>query len=61
MPVSRFGPAIPAKRAKSIERRFNSGTTPADLAAALKASGLPVTMINPELGKVYQLTKQGKR
>ncbi len=52
---------IPAKRAKSIERRFNSGTTPADLAAALKASGLPVTMINPELGKVYQLTKQGKR
>ena len=52
---------IPAKRAKAILRRFNSGTTPADLAAALKASSLPVTMINPELGKVYELTKQGVR
>ena len=48
---------IPPKRAKGIARRFNSGTKPADLAAALKASGLPVTMINPELGKVYELTK----
>ncbi len=52
---------IPAKRAKSLSRRSNRGTKPADLAAALKASGLPVTMINPELGKVYQLTKQGNR
>ncbi len=48
---------IPPERAKAISRRFNRGTRPADLAAALKASGLPVTMINPELGKVYQLTK----
>jgi L-ascorbate metabolism protein UlaG (beta-lactamase superfamily) len=48
---------IPAKRAKAIFRRFNRGTKPADLAAALKASGLPVTMIDPQLGRVYQLIK----
>jgi len=48
---------IPAKRAKGIARRFNSGTTPADLAAALKASDLPVTLLDPELGKVYELTR----
>ena len=48
---------IPPKRARGIFRRFNSGTKPADLAAALKAAGLPVKMINPELGKVYTLTK----
>ncbi len=48
---------IPPKQAKGISRRFNSGTKPADLAAALKAAGLPVKMINPELGKVYNLTK----
>ena len=48
---------IPAKRAKAIFRRFNRGTKPADLAAALKAAGLPVTMIDPQLGKVYELTK----
>ncbi len=48
---------IPPDRAKAISQRFNSGTKPADLAAALKAAGLPVTMINPELGKVYELIK----
>ena len=48
---------IPPKRAKGIFRRFNSGTKPADLAAALKAAGLPVKMIDPKLGKVYELTK----
>ena len=48
---------IPSQRAKGIARRFNSGTKPADLAAALKASGLPVTLLDPELGKVYELTK----
>ncbi len=48
---------IPAKRAKGIARAFNSGTKPADLAAALKASGLPVTLLDPELGKVYELTR----
>ncbi len=31
--------------------------TPADLESALKAAGLPVTLLNPELGKVYELTK----
>ncbi|MCH8074448.1 MAG: MBL fold metallo-hydrolase [SAR324 cluster bacterium] len=50
-------PGIPPKRAKGILRRFNSGTKPADLAAALNASALPVKMIDPELGKVYILTK----
>ncbi len=48
---------IPPQRAKGIARRFNSGTKPADLAAALKASGFPVTLLDPELGKVYELTK----
>ena len=48
---------IPPERAKGIKRRFNSGTKPADLAAALKESGLPVTLLDPELGKVYELTK----
>ncbi|MCZ6472347.1 MAG: MBL fold metallo-hydrolase [SAR324 cluster bacterium] len=48
---------VPPQRAKGITRAFNSGTKPADLAAALKAAGLPVKMINPELGKVYNLTK----
>ena len=27
------------------------------LEAALKASGLPVTVLNPDLKKVYELTK----
>ena len=31
--------------------------TPEDLAAAFKASGLPVTVIKPEFKKVYELTK----
>jgi len=31
--------------------------TPADMTNALKAAGLPVTVLNPELGKVYDLTK----
>ena len=31
--------------------------TPEEVASAIKASGLPVTMLNPELGKVYELTK----
>ncbi len=31
--------------------------TPAALAAALQASGLPVTMLDPQLGRVYELTK----
>jgi len=31
--------------------------TPADMAAALKAAGLPVTVLSPELGKVYDLTR----
>ena len=31
--------------------------TPAALEAALKASGLPVTVLNPDLKKVYELTK----
>lgn len=31
--------------------------TPAALEAALRASGLPVTLLNPELGRVYELTK----
>jgi len=31
--------------------------TPADLDAALKAAGLPVTVLNPELGKVYELAR----
>jgi len=33
------------------------GTTPLMLEAALKASGLPVTLLNPDLKKVYELTK----
>ncbi len=43
---------IPPNRAKGIARRFNRETKPADLAAALMASGLPVTLLDPELGKV---------
>ena len=31
--------------------------TPADMERALKASGLPVTVLNPELGKAYELMK----
>jgi L-ascorbate metabolism protein UlaG (beta-lactamase superfamily) len=31
--------------------------TPADMEQALKAAGLPVTVLNPELSKVYDLTK----
>lgn len=31
--------------------------TPADLEAALKAAGLPVRVLNPEVGKVYDLAK----
>jgi L-ascorbate metabolism protein UlaG (beta-lactamase superfamily) len=31
--------------------------TPATLEAALKASGMPVTVLNPDLRKVYDLTK----
>ena len=31
--------------------------TPADLDAALKAAGLPVRLLNPELSRVYELTK----
>jgi L-ascorbate metabolism protein UlaG (beta-lactamase superfamily) len=31
--------------------------TPADMANALRAAGLPVAVLNPELGKVYELTK----
>ena len=48
---------IPPERAKGFLRRFNSGTKPSDLAAASKESGLPVTLLDPELGKVYELTK----
>ena len=33
------------------------GTTPLMLEAALKSSGLPVTLLNPDLKKVYELTK----
>jgi L-ascorbate metabolism protein UlaG (beta-lactamase superfamily) len=32
-------------------------TTPAAMEAALKASGLPVTVLNPDLKKVYELAK----
>ena len=31
--------------------------TPAALEAALKTAGLPVTVLNPDLSKVYDLTK----
>jgi len=31
--------------------------TPADMERALKAAGLPVTVLNPELSKVHELTK----
>ena len=31
--------------------------TPAGMEKALKAAGLPVTVLNPELNKVYELTK----
>ena len=31
--------------------------TPADMERVLKAAGLPVTVLNPELGKAYDLTK----
>ena len=33
------------------------GTTPADVAAAVKAAKLPVTVLIPELGKSYSLGK----
>ncbi len=33
------------------------GTTPADVAAAVKAANLPVNVLIPELGKSYDLTK----
>jgi L-ascorbate metabolism protein UlaG (beta-lactamase superfamily) len=33
------------------------GTTPLMLDAALKSSGMPVTLLNPDLKKVYELTK----
>lgn len=32
-------------------------TTPADIENALKVAGLPVKLLNPELGRVYELTK----
>ncbi|HSF33573.1 MAG TPA: hypothetical protein VLK82_24280 [Candidatus Tectomicrobia bacterium] len=31
--------------------------TPVDMEKVLMASGLPVTVLNPELSKVYELTK----
>ena len=31
--------------------------TPADMENALKAAGLPVSVLNPELSRVYELTK----
>jgi hypothetical protein len=31
--------------------------TPADMEQALKAADLPVTVLNPELSKVYDLTR----
>lgn len=34
-----------------------SAATPADLENALRASSLPVKLLNPEPGKVYELTK----
>jgi L-ascorbate metabolism protein UlaG (beta-lactamase superfamily) len=33
--------------------------TPADVEAAFKASGLPITVIKPEFHKVYELTRAG--
>jgi L-ascorbate metabolism protein UlaG (beta-lactamase superfamily) len=33
------------------------GTTPAAMEAAIKTAGLPVTVLNPDLRKVYELTK----
>ena len=33
------------------------GTTPLMVEAALKSSGMPVTLLNPDLKKVYELTK----
>ena len=48
---------MPPERARGIERRFNSGTNPTDVSAALQAAGLPVTFLDPELGKVYELKK----
>lgn len=48
---------LPPARAKGIVQRFNSGTQPSDVKAALKAAGLPVTFLDPELGKVYELKK----
>ena len=33
------------------------GTTPAMMEAALKTAGLPVTVLNPDLSKIYELTK----
>ena len=46
---------MPPERAQGIERRFNNGTNPADVSAALKAAGLAVTLLDPELSKVYEL------
>jgi len=31
--------------------------TPADMDKALKGAGLPVTVLNPELKRVYELTR----
>lgn len=31
--------------------------TPADMENVLKLAGLPVRLLNPELGKAYELTK----
>ncbi len=31
--------------------------TPADMVNVLKAAGLPVRVLNPELGKLYELTR----
>ena len=47
--------AIKGKKRKGITRRFASGTKPADVAKALKDAGLPVTFLDPEVKKVYEL------
>jgi hypothetical protein len=31
--------------------------TPADMERVVRAAGLPVTVLNPELSRVYELTK----
>lgn len=48
---------LPPERAEGIVRRFNSGTRPSDVDAALKAAGLSVTFLDPELSKIYELKK----